>query len=92
MKTTLLVTAALMLASAAHAAEPLCFAWVQKGENITCEMRGSSDSTGQADATYRDAQRRNNAGRSYQTTTTSVDADGKVSGTATTTTTFPRWR
>jgi hypothetical protein len=43
------------------------------------------------DAIARDAQRRNNAARAYQSTTTSVDGDGKITGT-TTTTTFPPYR
>jgi hypothetical protein len=86
MKTTLLVAASLMLASAAHA-EPMCYAWVQKGDNITCEMRAPSDGRGQADATAREAQRRNNDAWSYRSTTTHSDGT-----TSTTTTTFPRYR
>ena len=88
MKTILLVTASLMLVSAARAEPPNCWAFILKGDNLTCEVRGPSTS-GQADAIAREAQRRNNAARSYQSTTTSVDSDGKTTGTTTTTTTPP---
>ena len=90
MKTIMLVTASLMIASSAHA-EPHCWAWILKGENLTCEQRGP-DTSGQADAIAREAQRRNNAARSYESTTTSVDGDGKVTGTTTTTTLPPYYR
>jgi len=40
MKTILLVTASLMLTSAAHA-EPMCWAWVMKGNDLICELRGA---------------------------------------------------
>ena len=68
MKTTLLVTAALMLASAAQA-EPLCWAWIQKGDDLTCELRGPTTS-GQADAIAADAMARNIAWHASQRRTT----------------------
>jgi hypothetical protein len=35
------IAISLMLASAAHAAEPgMCFAWVEKNEKLICEVRG----------------------------------------------------
>jgi hypothetical protein len=40
MKTILLISTSLMLASAAHAEQGMCFAWVEKNEKLICEVRG----------------------------------------------------
>jgi hypothetical protein len=45
MKTFITATALLMLTSAAHAS---CWAWVQKGNDLICEVRGP-----QGDPSYR---------------------------------------
>ena len=101
MKTTLLATALLMLASTAHT-ESLpsrgttsrCWLWDTQGQYHLwiCNKREATINA-TADAVARDAMRRNNAGRVYESTgtTTSVNSNGKNTGTSSTTTvtTFP---
>jgi hypothetical protein len=98
-KTVTLVTALLTLTSAAVAESmpgrgmnSRCWKWIPEGayHEWICAHDATIDAT--LDATARDAQARNNRSRAWQsdTTSTSTDSNGQVTGRTTTSTiTYP---
>src|SRR5262245_46552939 len=96
MTKTILVTALLILTSAAHA-EPVpsrgtssrCWTWIADGYHEWTCKDGNPLTDATLNATARDAMRRNNLGNTYRSDTTMFHSDGSTSS-STTITTFPR--